>query len=85
MLVFFGSIYLRIAISFISIQRKIDKNKASFLLIGIGAFIFIIYFLLKAIEGSFDLHSMLPVSNFLFLISQLLFLMGFLYPMITKK
>jgi hypothetical protein len=85
MLFFFGYIYFQIATSFLLLQKRIEKNKFAFLLIGFGAFIFIIYFILKAFEGSLNIWNTFALSNFLLLLSQSLFLIGFLAPMIKKN
>lgn len=85
LLVFFGYIYFQIAISFLLLQKRISENKGSFLLIGMGALLFIIYFVMKAVEGITNSFATLALSNFLLLLSQSLFLIGFLAPMVKRK
>ncbi len=84
MFIFLSYIYFQIAISFLLLHKRIDKNKSSFLLIGLGALIFIVYFFLKAVEGYINSSTSLAISNLLLLLSQSMFLIGFLIPMMKK-
>jgi hypothetical protein len=85
MLFYLGYIYLDVANTFLKVQKNVDQNQTSFMLIGVGAVIFVIFFLLKVVEGSLDLIILTIITNMLLLIAQSFFFLGFILPMFNIK